>query len=510
MEQRKKDNIGMIGLEIHVYLVTREKLFCRCKVVREKGTKPNSYICPVCTAQPGAKPMLPNKSAVEKAVQVAIMLGCKVNEKLTWMRKHYNWPDLPKGYQNTLSGARAFPVGEKGIFYGIKIREMHLEEDPASWEPDTGKVDYNRSGLPLIEIVTEPDFSTSEEVGNWLRKLLHNLQYLKAVASDAGIKADVNINLVNVKFTSPEISKKQLEISGIEIPSNSVTLESEISNRHSRTKGDTINGNVYIKGKTERVEIKNVNSIENIQNAIEYELNRQAREGSVRETRRFDEKEGKTTRMRGKEEQDDYRFIVDPDLLAIRLDKKFIEEMRERVPESPEVKLEKLVKKYKIGKDDAEVLSKNIEIVQFFEEVVEKGKVDAKFALHWITIELLRHLNYNKTTLDKVEIKVKHFVELLNAIKTGKITELQGKEILNKFYPSSFSLEEKGVEGKISDSGELNKICKEVLNREKDVVLRYRAGEVKLLNFLVGEVMKKTDKRADFKVVRELLEEMME
>jgi len=458
MEQRKKDSFGMIGLEIHVYLVTREKLFCRCKAVREKGTRANTYICPTCTAQPGAKPMLPNKSAVEKAVQVALMLGCDVNEKLVWMRKHYNWPDLPKGYQNTLSGVKAFPVGEKGIFYGIKIRETHLEEDPASWEPDTGRVDYNRSGLPLIEIVTEPDFSTSGEVGDWLKKLLHNLQYLKAVASDAGIKADVNVNIRN---------------------------------------------------KTERVEIKNVNSIENIQRAIEYELDRQEKEGSVRETRRFDEKEGKTIRMRGKEEQDDYRFIVDPDLQAIRLDKKFIEEMREKVPESPEVKLDKLVKKYKIGKDDAEVLSKNLEIVQFFEEIVEKGKVDAKFALSWVSVELLRHLNYNKTTLDKVEIKVEHFVELLNAVKTGKITELQGKEILNKFYPSSFSLKEKGFEEKISDSSELNKICKEVLSREKDVVLRYRAGEVKLLNFLVGEVMKRTDKRADFKVVRELLEKML-
>ena len=455
----KNEIQGMIGLEIHVYLVTKEKLFCRCRAIREKGTRANIYICPICTGQPGAKPMLPNKNAVEKAVQVALMLGCNINMKMRWMRKHYDWPDLPKGYQNTLSGDKAFPIGEKGKFYGIRVKEMHLEEDPASWEPDTGRVDYNRSGLPLVEIVTEPDFSTSEEVGGWLKKLIHNLQYLKAVASDAGIKSDVNVSII---------------------------------------------------GRTERVEVKNVNSVENIQKAIEYELERQEKEGSVKETRRFDEAKGKTIRMRGKEEQEDYRFIFDPDLKPIILDDNFIEEMKKKIPEAPEKKLEKMIKKYKIGKDDAGVLAKNLEIVEFFEEVVEKSKLKVDFVLPWITVELLRHLNYNKTSLDKIEIKAEHFIELLNAVENGKITELQGKGILNKFYPKSFSLKEKGFEGKISDSKELDKICYEVLEREKDVVLRYRAGETKLLNFLVGEVMKKTEKRADFRVVRNILEKILE
>ncbi|MCA9485669.1 MAG: Asp-tRNA(Asn)/Glu-tRNA(Gln) amidotransferase GatCAB subunit B, partial [Nanoarchaeota archaeon] len=124
---------GMIGLEIHVYLQTKEKLFCKCKAVRKKGTKPNSFVCEICTGQPGAKPMLPNKTAVEKAVQVGLVLGCEINKKMNWMRKHYSWPDLPKGFQTTLSGPKAFPVGVKGNFYGIRISEMHLEEDPAAW-----------------------------------------------------------------------------------------------------------------------------------------------------------------------------------------------------------------------------------------------------------------------------------------------------------------------------------------------------------------------------------------
>src|SRR3989344_6656691 len=133
---------GMIGLEIHVYLVTKEKLFCRCKAVREKGTRPNIYVCPICTGQPGAKPMTPNRTAVEKVVLVGLMLGCKIANSVNWQRKHYTWPDLPKGYQNTISGGRVSGLGVNGEFVGIKLREMHLEEDPASWEPETGRVDY--------------------------------------------------------------------------------------------------------------------------------------------------------------------------------------------------------------------------------------------------------------------------------------------------------------------------------------------------------------------------------
>src|SRR3989344_3295484 len=159
IKQEQKLLKGMIGLEIHAYLVTKEKLFCQCIASRERGLKPNINICPICTGQHGAKPMLPNKTAVEKAVQIGLMLKCKINSNLIWQRKHYDWPDLPKGYQNTLSGPYAIPVGEKGSFSEIKIRSMHLEEDPASWNPESGEIDYNRSGLPLIEIITEPDFS---------------------------------------------------------------------------------------------------------------------------------------------------------------------------------------------------------------------------------------------------------------------------------------------------------------------------------------------------------------
>ncbi len=445
---------GMIGLEIHAYLVTREKLFCRCSAKRGKGLTPNTFICPICCGMPGVKPMAPNKSAIEKAVKIALMLGCKVNSLMAWQRKHYSWPDLPKGYQNTLSGPYAVPVGSKGKFLGIGIWEMHLEEDPAAWDPVSGKVDYNRSGLPLVEIVTAPDFSTAEEVKDWLGRLLHYLRYLKCVGGDAGIKVDVNVSV----------------------------------------------------GGGARVEVKNVNSVDSIVKAIEFEFERQGEEKAVQETRRWDAVKDKTVVMRTKENAEDYRFISDPDLQDIVLDKKFVSGIRAGLPENPDIKLSKLVRRYKIGKADALVLAKHLEIVEFFESVALQ--VDAKFALHWVTVELLRHLNYNKTSLEQVEIKVEDFVKLLKMVRSGHITELQGKEVLNRFYPESFDPTSE-VRAKISDSGKLESVCRDVILKEGDAVGKYKGGDKNVLNYLIGQVMRKTEKRADFRVVKKLLERLL-
>ncbi len=450
-----KELKGKIGLEIHAYIVTKEKLFCRCIASREKGLKENVNICPICTGQPGAKPMLPNEEAVRKAVQIGLMLGCKINNLLKWQRKHYDWPDLPKGYQNTISGTHAVPLGVKGKFQKIGIWSMHLEEDPAAWEPSTGCVDYNRSGLPLVEIITAPDFSTAEEVMVWLKKLLHNLSYLKVIDANAGIKVDVNVN---------------------------------------------------IPGKTERVEIKNLNSIENIGKAIDYELERQIREGGkMKETRRFDEAKGKTMKMREKEEQEDYRFITEPDLQDITLDKKFIDWAERDVPEAPDEKLSRIIKKFRIDKRNAEILTKNIDIAEFFERVADK--IDPKFALPWVTGALLRVLNDNKVSLDRIDIRVEHFVALLKLVKEGKITELQGKQMIKKFYPKSFMLEK--MEEKITDEKELARVAERVMRDNEKAVADYKAGEKNALNFLMGEIMRATNKRADFKIAREVLEKLM-
>ena len=449
-----------IGLEIHGYISANEKLFCRCKTIHGlKFAVPNSNICPTCTGQPGAKPMLPNKVAVDKSIEISLILGCKINPKLVWQRKHYDWPDMPKGYQNTISGSHAMPVGENGKFLDIRIREAHLEEDPAAWNPKTGEIDYNRSGLPLIEIVTEPDFSSSNEVVDWLKQLILTLSYIKAIDKNAGIKADVNISLPDLKG--------------------------------------------------QRVEIKNINSISNIKTAIEHEIIRQKSDTpKVQETRMFDESKGLTVKMRSKEQAEDYRFISDPDLPVVILEKSRIEKLKSSLPETPQDKLQKLIKKYNIEKKSAEVLIKKFDIAEFFEKIIDK--VPPKLAVQWTTIELLRVLNYAKKGLDEVNISPEHFIELLKLVENKKITELKAKEILNKFIPKSFSpSKEAEKHSKISSSDELESVCKQIIKENSQAVKDYKAGKKESLHFLIGKVMQKTNKRADFKATREILEKLM-
>ncbi|MBU3907295.1 MAG: Asp-tRNA(Asn)/Glu-tRNA(Gln) amidotransferase subunit GatB [Nanoarchaeota archaeon] len=458
MQKDVKKNQIMIGLEIHGYLSTKEKLFCNCKAIHgAKNAEPNTYICPICTSQPGAKPMLPNSEAVKKIIQIALILNCKINDKLIWQRKHYDWPDLPKGYQNTLSGTYATPVGIRGTFQSIRIREAHLEEDPAAWNPLTGEVDYNRSGSPLVEIVTDPDFKDSEQVVEWLKQLLHTLSYINAIDKDSGIKADVNVSINN----------------------------------------------------GERIEIKNINSLTSIKNAIDIEIIRQEKEPPLtQETRRYDEAKNITVKMRSKEQAEDYRFISDPDLPILKIENKRVKEIKSNLPETPQEKLKKLIKKHKIDKNPAEILTKRIDIAEFFEKVIEQ--IPKEIAVPWTTIELLRVLNYNKKEFDEVEIQPSHFIELLKLIKQEKITELKAKEILNQFIPKSFSPSKQAEKNKkISAVDKIGKICKDILSANKQAVSDFKSGKKESLNFLIGQVMKETQKRADYQVVRKILEKMM-
>jgi len=185
-----------IGLEIHGYIKTNEKLFCSCKAEHGlKNSKPNTNICPICTGSPGSKPMLPNNEAMKKLIQIALILDCKIESgDLVWNRKHYSWPDNPKGFQTTISGAHTKFPASKGKFKEIGIWECHLEEDPAQWNPETGKINYNRSGLPLIKIVTAPDFRDIDTVIEWLKSLILSLSYIKTIRKNAGIKCDVNVS----------------------------------------------------------------------------------------------------------------------------------------------------------------------------------------------------------------------------------------------------------------------------------------------------------------------------
>jgi len=449
----------LIGLEIHGYLETKEKLFCDCSNYHDmKIIKPNTNICPICTGQPGAKPMLPNKSAVDKLLQIGLILNCKPNliedkRPLLFQRKHYSWPDMPTGYQKTISGAYSIPVAENGRFQKIRITEVHLEEDPAAWNPEKGTVDYNRAGAPLVEIVTEPDFTSAEQVETWLRQLVLTLSYIKALNKDAGIKADVNVN---------------------------------------------------IKGISKRAEIKNVNSITEIVKAIKAELVRHEKEKpQQQETRRWNSKKQTTELMRTKEQAADYRFIPDPDLPAIKITKQRTEKIKKQLPETPMEKLDKIIKKHKINKADAEILTQNLEIAELFEAVVEK--IPPKIALPWITVEWLGVLNHNKKTMDDVKINPQHIIELLNLLQQDKVTTLAAKDILRKFIPESVSPKQFATE-KISDKNAILEIVKSILTKNQKSVEDYKSGNKQAINFLIGQVMHATNKSADYQVVRKLLE----
>jgi aspartyl-tRNA(Asn)/glutamyl-tRNA(Gln) amidotransferase subunit B len=310
--------------------------------------------------------------------------------------------------------------------------------------------------------VTEPEFSDSDQVVEWLKALVLSLSYIKAVRKNAGIKVDVNVSTYG-----------------------------------------------------ERVEMKNLNSLEKIRKAIDYEIARQieahaAGEVQKRDTLAFDEKLGKTIKMRSKEGAADYRFISDPDLPVIKIDKKLVAEIKKNLPEMPEAKLEKLLKKYSVGEKDAKILTRNLELVEFFEALGEYG-IDPKKYISWITIELLRVLNYNKKTLEDedVEILPEHLAELIKAVAKGEITVLKGKQIMNDFVPKSFSLKEHKGEISNIDDAAIENLCKQVISENAHVVDEYKSGKDASLNYLIGQVMRLSERRADFKVAGETIKRLV-
>ncbi len=442
-----------VGLEIHGYLNTNEKLFCRCKVLHgKKHSESNVNICPVCTGQPGSKPLLPNTEAVKKVIEIAIILGCRISPEGLWQRKHYSWPDLPKGFQSTISGPHSVPSGTGGKFMGIRIKECHLEEDPAAWNPITGEVDYNRSGAPLVEIVTEPDFKTSEEVVSWLGNLMSTLSYVSAIDKKSGLKAEVNVSITG----------------------------------------------------GERVEIKNINSFRKIKEAIDLEFTRQEKNPpKIEETRTYDEEKKMTVLMRTKDSAMDYRFISEPDLPVLKISQVLINEIKKSIPKLPFEKMKKLVTKYKIEKRYAEILTKRLSLVELFEELVKKVKPE--IAIPWVSVELLGVANYNKMDVDEIDINPEHFTKLLLAVESGKISELKAKDILRGWAKGSSPPEKEIEEGKKIELKEIDKIAKEVIKENEKAVKDYKAGQKNSLNFLIGEIMKKSGKRAGFKETREAL-----
>ena len=448
-----------IGLEIHGYLNmdNKRKLFCNCRIEHE--AVPNTNICPICTSQPGNKPMLPNDEAVNKIITIALMLGCEIKKELLFQREHYSWPDLPSGYQRTMSGSYGYPVGVNGEFLGIGIEEVHLEEDPARWDPVSGTVDYNRSGFPLAEIVTKPDFKSPDEVEQWIKTLLTTLSYIRAVDKNAGIKSDVNVSIA---------------------PS-------------------------FI-----RTEVKNVNSISGMVQSINFEVKRQRNEKKpLQQTRAFDASTGETVFMRSKETAQDYMFIPEPDLPVIHVDKKLIEKIKSSLPEKPSEKYKKYLE-LGIDRVDAKTISSEIVIAELFEKVIKK--IDPVFASKWFRRDVIAAINENKIEYDEVNVNVTYLIGWFELLQDKKASPVVLKELLPKFIKKNFDVKKyiktKGLEA-VSDDDTLIRFCKEAIAARPEAVSDFKKGNKKALNAVVGFVMKKTKGKADpgkvNKIIRDLI-----
>jgi aspartyl-tRNA(Asn)/glutamyl-tRNA(Gln) amidotransferase subunit B len=444
------------GLEIHVQLDTNSKLFCDCRT-NYQDAAPNSNICFVCLNQPGAKPYPPNKEALDGAIKIALMLACKISPDVTFFqRKHYDYPDLSSGYQRT-----SIPIGFEGDLNGVRIREVHLEEDPGQYKPDLGLVDFNRSGISLIEIVTEPDMTSPEEARIFLRELIRVLEYSGSARGEGTMRADVNISLEGGK----------------------------------------------------RAEIKNINSIKGAYKALQFEMVRQKnllKRGIEikQETRAFLESQMITVPMRLKEEAEDYRYIPDPDLPPMIAEEERVEHIREEMPEPAHIKTDRFVEQYSIKKDDARVLTSELELANAFEEVARK--VDPQFAALWMRDELKRILSFNKISFKESGITTSQIVEFLEMLYDKRITTKAGQRIIEKLPHSSKTpsqiAEELGLIGVVEEDV-VQKAVKQSIQENPEAVSDYYQGKKKALNYLMGQVMRITRGKADPGETCKLLEE---
>lgn len=451
-----------IGFEIHAQLKTNTKLFCSCGT-NYRETAPNTLICPVCTSQPGSKPFGINEKALEGALKIALMLGCRpvVEKQVVMQRKHYFYPDLPSNYQRT-----SRPLAADGAIGGVRITEVHIEEDPGRYDLRAGSVDYNRCGIPLVEIVTAPDMTSIEQARDFLNKLHINLLYLDVVRDEPGSsRIDVNVSL--------EVGK----------------------------------------GEGTRVEIKNINSFHSVYKALSYEFIRQKnliQRGMEikRETRHFDEAQETTIGLREKESVADYRYIPDPDVVPILISTELVKKISGLLPESPENRLERIVREYCIEKKVARVLTSEKEFADFFEQVA-KEVGDRKLAASFLTRELRRVLNWNGLKLRESGIRPEHISELLGMLERKEITALTAHKLIEQLVIRPASVRELadmvGSIDVIRGEGEISKIIEEVVSENAKAVGEYRKGEAKVVHFLMGSIMEKGGWRLDPDITRKIL-----
>ncbi len=467
-----------IGLETHVQMATNTKLFCGCKL--EFGVPPNTNVCPVCLAMPGSLPVL-NKKALEYAIKASLALNCEVHELSIFARKHYFYPDLPKGYQisqydKPLATNGYIDIKVNDRHERVRIHRLHVEEDAGKTihEGSYSYVDLNRAGTPLMEIVTEPDITSPEGARLYLEKLRNIMRYIGVSDADmekGQLRCDVNISL-------KPIGQEELGT---------------------------------------KVEIKNMNSFRFIQRAIEYEIERQAKalrkgEEIIQETRLFDPSSGKTFTMRTKEEAHDYRYFPDPDLIPVRLKKEQIEEIKNTLPELPDEKVKRYMEELKLPEYDSEVIVANKDLAVYFEETIKIYPKNPKAVANWIINELLGRLNEENLSITESPVKPEHVAELVELIDSGVISGKIGKEVFEEVFKTGKSpkqiVEEKGLK-QVSDEGEIRKIVEEVVNSHPAEVEKFKAGNTKLMGFFVGQVMKATKGKANPKIVNKILNELL-
>lgn len=477
----------IICFETHVELKTKTKLFCDCLV--KYDASPNRNICPVCTGQPGALPVL-NKKAVEYSIRAGLALNCTINRHSRFARKNYFYPDLPKGYQIS---QYELPFCENGYLeitaddgkpYRVGIKRIHLEEDAGKLvhssdsfeESEYSLVDYNRSSVPLLEIVADHErnpLRSIHEARSYLEKLRQILKYIEisdCMLEKGQFRCDVNISI--------------------------------------RPKGSPEFGN--------RAEIKNMSSFRFMMDALEYEIKRQSEilESGGRidqETRLFDEQKKITLPMRSKEDAPDYRYFPDPDLVEVKIDDDFIEKIESTMPELPDQKQNRLIADYDIRKEDALILTRDREISDFFAACAPLCE-DTRKLSHWIIKELFKLLNESSLLIEQCAVRPRHFSGLVNLISKEEITETIGRTVLEEMFrtgegPESI-IHEKGLKP-IQDTDALEKILDEVVAENPDVVAQIKGGVTKPADFLIGQTMKKTRGKADPKIVRKLINEKL-
>ena len=479
---------ALIGLEMHCEISeTNTKVFSPS--ANNYSDIPNSNISPIDMAFPGILPVV-NKEAVKKALMASMILNCKQPEYLYFERKNYYYPDLPKGYQLTQETKPA-PVGiygelkfdVNGTEKTVRINNIHLEEDAASLDHHarTSTINYNRAGVPLLELVTYPDLHSADEAVAFLETMRTIYQYAGISEADSKkgqIRCDVNVSI----------------------------MDSDLDESNEANWGT-------------KVEIKNVNSFGGVRDAINYEIERQTDlkdEGTYsdmeQQTRRFDEESGTTIYMRSKVDAIDYKYFVEPNIPKIKLSPSWLEEIRKSIPALANERKDKYINEFGLSEYDAKVLVKEKAVSDYFDETVNEG-ADPKLASNWLTSVILGHLNKLELTINDIYLTPKMLCELIKKVTSGEISLKQGKEVLFKSLTENVDpikiVEESGMK-QIGSSDEILKVVLEVLDEQPQAITQYKSGRTNIVDFLVGQVMKKTKGQANPTITRNMLIEKIE